>query len=289
MFQNGELKGEAPMPRILTDCSGQMLEFGSVRMEIQDLTFFPRELTTSEMEQIYSLGMTLGAISNGRIPNYFLPTMVDEINSETGLKLAGMDKQRTADTEKLVVGQVLTRGKSNAYVRTAYPIKMVPPTPGCVESEDTRCYIIKGVVNTYQVDPNLGDSYYDLLPGPAFGMVTGTRIRVDYGATKRHVYEQSTFPASKGGSHTYSYWVKYVETGAGGAYIFSHHEHANTRTSLIRIIFRGKSQDIRPYSGPSYGYDPATDTFSISGMPDDGEMPRGSHCRVGGFRKRFQP
>ena len=72
VYQNGELIGEAEMPRILTDCSGQMLEFGSVRMAVQDLTFFPRELTTSEMQQMYSLGMTLGAISNGRIPNYFL-------------------------------------------------------------------------------------------------------------------------------------------------------------------------------------------------------------------------
>jgi hypothetical protein len=265
MYQNGALMGEAPMPRIMTDCSGQMLEFGSVRMEIQDLTFFPRELTTSEMAEIYSLGMTLGAISNGRIPNYFLPTMVDEINSETGQKLAEMGKQRTAETEKIVVGQVLTRGVSKAYVKAVYPVTMVQPTPGCVATADTRCYIIKGVNETHEVDQYLGTAFYDLLPGPAFGMVPGSRIRVDYGAARRHIYELSTFPPSKGGSHTYSYWAKYVETGVGGAYLFSHHEHANTADALIRIIFRGKSSDIRPYSGPHYGYDPATDKFLIPG------------------------
>ena len=117
VYQNGELIGETEMPRILTDCSGQMLEFGSVRMAVQDLTFFPRELTTSEMQQMYSLGMTLGAISNGRIPNYFLPTMVDEINSETARKFADTEKQLIEATEKLVVGQVLT-GVSMAIYST---------------------------------------------------------------------------------------------------------------------------------------------------------------------------
>jgi hypothetical protein len=264
VYQNGELIGETEMPRILTDCSGQMLEFGSVRMAVQDLTFFPRELTTSEMQQMYSLGMTLGAISNGRIPNYFLPTMVDEINSETARKFADTEKQLIEATEKLVVGQVLT-GVSAPYVRPAYPMHMVQPKPGCVPSANTRCYIIEGVTNSYTIDANIGKGFVDLMPGPAFGMTPGERLRMDYGEKRRHIYDYKTFPSTKGGSHSYSFWAKYIETGKGGGYLFCHHEHNNTMAALIRPFFRGQSREMRPYSGPEYGYNEETGDFDIPG------------------------
>ena len=51
MYQDGELKGNATLPGLVTDCTGYTLELGREGMSLGELVFYSRALTDAEIRR----------------------------------------------------------------------------------------------------------------------------------------------------------------------------------------------------------------------------------------------
>ena len=136
-YTDAKLQMEVNLKRPVTDCTGSALEIGGMGVpSLGAITFFPRQLTQLEMEEIMFLGHTSEAVASGRIAFEPEKTTLDEIGAKqtTAFERARGDRSEAASI--LAVESALTRlivqSESEKLRATNQNVPMldVPAIPG---------------------------------------------------------------------------------------------------------------------------------------------------------------
>jgi hypothetical protein len=136
-YTDAKLQMKVALKRPVTDCTGSVLEIGSMGVPLLGaITFFPRQLTMLEMEEIMFLGHTSDAVASGRVAFEPEKSTFDEIGAKqsTAFELARGDRSEAASA--LAVESALTRlivqSESEKLRATNQNVPMldVPKIPG---------------------------------------------------------------------------------------------------------------------------------------------------------------
>ena len=190
MYQDGRLIGSAPLPRRVTDCSGDAFEAGSAGVKTCDVTFYPRRLAEKEIAEMFEFGMSLGRIAEGQVLKKPAPPTAD-VSAGTHQSPEAQSAERTRYSVPAAVA-----GSS----APAVPLSSAP-TGGCGGS--TPCVRVIGVEQVE--DSDLGYNYSKLLPSDE-----PIRLSPDI----PHAYTNFSLPAE----WTIAGWVR-IEWGMEGSVV----------------------------------------------------------------------
>ena len=219
--------------RPVTDCSGLALELGDANIpKLGEVTFFARELSPIEMEEIMRAGFTLNDIAVGKI--IFSPeaTHFDAIKSINDESFANEQDIVLLTSRENQVDGSLTR---QTVVLTGNPIEIVRDPPIIVNSSgpcrplaaygnDTSCYLMTLHESDAILDTTLNYQYFPLIKSQYLPPGRGVKDRAFLPVRKTNEllhYDPVSFPSWCGGSASFSVWVE--NEGVGG-YVISRYK-----------------------------------------------------------------
>lgn len=185
---------------------------GDTGLRMAEVTFYARELSQTEIEEIFFAGFTFEAIAAGKVPFAPKETEFDRLLGAQDEAVSTLLSSNDYALGQAVLGRVLTQALIKELQETptspSLPIA-VAPDAGCAR-EWPPCQSMRGVNDTLTLDTFTGKEYYNLIPPEA---------RSGGGPQDRYVgpppvrplmlqYDAPTFPTWAGQSVTFSVWVK---------------------------------------------------------------------------------
>jgi len=233
-FTDAKLQARIMLQRPITDCTGSTLEIGDVDIPaLGEITFFPREITTTEMEEKMDLGHTSGSIAAGKLA--FEPEMTefDAIGAQQATAFAQAKGERSLAATNMAVeatiNRLVTESTRVSQDDTSVEKIVVPQSPSCPSiatfvssAEDaTSCHLLH-IWNESSIDTqNPGRTYYNLVQPPyRSGKQGRDRMMLDHNYARQQLnYNASTFPSFCGMSATFTMWIENWDCGPRTALI----------------------------------------------------------------------
>eukprot|EP00281_Chroomonas_sp_CCMP1168_P016014 CAMPEP_0206220982 /NCGR_PEP_ID=MMETSP0047_2-20121206/5167_1 /ASSEMBLY_ACC=CAM_ASM_000192 /TAXON_ID=195065 /ORGANISM="Chroomonas mesostigmatica_cf, Strain CCMP1168" /LENGTH=1725 /DNA_ID=CAMNT_0053643677 /DNA_START=282 /DNA_END=5460 /DNA_ORIENTATION=+ len=187
-YKNLELMASAPLPRPLTDCfNGQEgVLMGSAGLTIGRLRYYPRELTTSTLEELYFGGAMLSEISTGSDPATAQVTPLQASTKQVLNEVAGMRAEMRGAIPDNQINLILMAMEENSLFLSPPPARAPWGDPG----DDTQL-----------VDADAGRNYSQLATGP--WKLTETTEDADH----RYLYN---VPDWQGTGTTLTFWYRHL-------------------------------------------------------------------------------
>ena len=209
------------------------LELGDTNIPtLGEVTFFARELSQIEMEEIMRTGFTLNDIAVGKL--VFAPeaTSFDEMKSKNQEAFASARDERLSISRDLHVEGSLLRQTvflaTNPIVVVRDPPIIVknssPCSPIAAYGNDTSCSIMKLSESDAILDTTLNYQYFPLIKSQYLPPGRGVKDRAFLSVRKTNEllrYDPVAFPSWCGGSASFSVWVE--NEGVAG-YIISRYK-----------------------------------------------------------------
>jgi hypothetical protein len=235
-YTDAKLQKTVSLRRPVTDCTGRALIIGAPDvLGLGEITFFPRQISVVEMQEISQQGFTFESLAAGRLPFQPEKSAFDTANAVQDIEFAEAKVERKVIMQKVHLESVFTRMETNAVSNP--PINAyqdlsqrahitVPPVPNCktlkIFGSTTSCHIRKGLAAN-ETSPSTADKkYMNLVPAvyrPA-GLGGKDRLLLDHNKVKEYLsYDSEEFPSFCQKSATFSMWIENWDTGARSALI----------------------------------------------------------------------
>jgi hypothetical protein len=229
-YTDAELQKEVPLLRPVTDCSGRALIIGQAGVpRLGEITFFPRQVSVTEMMEIAQQGFTFEALTTGKLPFKPEKSPFDASMANQAKFFAQAKTEREVSTQEMHLENSITRMQTaevanppiDAYMALSTRARItVPAVPNCktvpIFGSLTSCSIIKGTAN--ETSPQTGDKKYMNMIPPAYrpaGLGGRDRLLLDHNRAKQYLsYNSEEFPHFCGQSATFSMWIENWDDGA---------------------------------------------------------------------------
>jgi len=251
-YSNLDVLGSSKMPRPVTDCFNNLegMLVGDTGMTIGQLSFYPKALTPTIIEEIYIGGGTLDDLSTGTRPAPLVETEMGELSrsltSAVGVVDQSVAEQAPQATINLVMQAVeFSRLVGNASATSAIQAPSLPT--GSIAFNHTRTF-------TDAVNPSR--SFYQLLAGP--WLLDMAPKANDATFAGERWFKASEFPRFPGRGVTFTAWFRNVACPEGkscGTFLISGHpsKGSSARCFSAWVETDGIYWDT-PGGTPDYGY-----------------------------------
>ena len=140
-YTDAKLQRTVSLRRPVTDCTGRALIIGAPDVPgLGEITFFPRQISVVEMQEISQQGFTFESLAAGRLPFQPEKSAFDTANAVQDIEFAEAKVERKVIMQKVHLESVFTRMETNAVSNP--PINAyqdlsqrahitVPPVPNC--------------------------------------------------------------------------------------------------------------------------------------------------------------
>ena len=236
-FTDAHLQKEVRLLRPVTDCSGRALIIGvsDNNPQMGEITFFPRRVTRTEMEEISQQGFTFESLGSGKLPFQKEKTPFATAAARQSKYFAQAKSERDISQQEMHVENAFTRVETanvakppiDAYEDLSKRARItVPAIPNCktlkIFGSTTSCHIIKGLAAN-ETSPSTGDKkYLNLVPPPyrPAGLSGKDQLLLDHNKVREYLsYDSEEFPSFCQKSATFSMWIENWDTGARSALI----------------------------------------------------------------------
>ena len=225
-YTDAKLQYTVKLRRPVTDCSGRALVVGAESLpRLGEITFFPRQLTDTEMQEVISFGYTLESLAAGKQPFSPVKTAFDTTNAMQADSFATAQGERSEADGQMEVENSLNRMimalpdlkySVHSWTASAMPAGSkvsVPLVPGCPQlalfGTSTSCHIMNDIAD-YTTDDG-GNKYLNLIQ-PAYrpaGFRAKDRMLLDHNYKNEYLsFNATRFPSFCGKSATFSMWVE---------------------------------------------------------------------------------
>jgi len=244
-YTDAKLQKAVRLTRPVTDCSGRVLIIGAKDVpSLGEITFFPRPVTRTEMEEISQQGFSFESLASGNLP---FEKEKSPFAAAAAMQSKHFDQAKSErDVSKLEmhVENSFTRVETANVVNPpidAYEDLLkrarisVPTVSDCTSvpifGSLTSCHIMKGLAD-YETSPSTGDKKYMNLVPPAYrpaGLSGRDRLLLDHNKAKEYLrYDSEEFPSFCQKSATFSMWIENWDTGARSA-LFSRYVNSTSK------------------------------------------------------------
>jgi len=228
-YTDAVLQKVVPLDRPVTDCSGRALLAGAPDVpRLGEITFFPRQLSVTEMDEIMTSGFTFESLAAGREAFKPVKTQFDIAGARQTDAFAEAQGERTMANVKIQVengfNRLVTTNANLQAVPEATPKIIVPRQVGSngscpdvpIFDDATSCHIMSGFNATTDAATTGSTSFLPMLE-PAYRNNLGgkDRIWLDHNSKKQYLrYDAQQWPSFCGTSATFSMWVENWDCGA---------------------------------------------------------------------------
>jgi hypothetical protein len=123
---DAKLQATQPLPRPVTDCSGNVFLLGGAGVSLGEITLYSRRLVEMDMTEILFAGFTLGSIAAGRSPLTLKRAAVDEIMMQSDDNAAAAAGERSSVATQIELESALVRVAVDLAAadqeRSAFPV-----------------------------------------------------------------------------------------------------------------------------------------------------------------------
>jgi len=229
-YTDAKLQKAVSLRRPVTDCTGRALIIGAPDVpRLGEITFFPRQISVVEMQEISRQGFTFESLASGKLPFQPVHSPFDTANAVQAKQFDQARTEREIITQKMHLEHVFTRMETNAVAHPQIDAYQdlsqraritVPAVPNCktvpIFGIGTSCHIIKGMAT--ETSPETGDKEYMNMVPPAYrpaGQGGRDQLLLDHNKPKQYLsYDSVQFPHFCGKSATFSMWIENWDDGA---------------------------------------------------------------------------
>jgi len=229
-FTDAQLQKEVPLLRPVTDCSGRTLIVGAPDIpRLGEITFFPRQVSVTEMHEISQQGFTFEALAAGKLPFQPERTPFDAASSIQQRYFSEAKTERKTSTREMHLESSFNRMEianiANPPIDTYKDLSTraritVPGIPNCktvpIFGSTTSCSIMTGTAD--EKSPQTGNKTYMNMIPPAYrpaGLGGRDQLLLDHNKPKQYLsYDSVQFPHFCGKSATFSMWIENWDDGA---------------------------------------------------------------------------
>jgi len=244
-YTDAKLQKAVSLRRPVTDCTGRALIIGAPDVpRLGEITFFPRQISVVEMQEISRQGFTFESLASGKLPFQPVHSPFDTANAVQAKQFDQARTEREIITQKMHLEHVFTRMETNAVAHPQIDAYQdlsqraritVPAVPNCktvpIFGIGTSCHIIKGMAT--ETSPETGDKEYMNMVPPAYrpaGQGGRDQLLLDHNKPKQYLsYDSVQFPHFCGKSATFSMWIENWDDGARSTLISRYVNGTNKR------------------------------------------------------------
>jgi hypothetical protein len=231
--------------RPITDCSGRTLEIGSAGiLGLGEITFFPREISVIEMEEMMFLGHSFQSIAAGKLAFEPEKTEFDSFGAMQTSGFAKAEGERYDTSQNLAlegaISRMVTEQTHETVAAVTVPSISVIDAATCTSVpifvadgvDKTSCHIMSSW-NEVTNDTELaaGRNYYNLIQPPyRSGLGAEDRILLDDNYPNKYLhYDSIAWPSFCGMSATFAFWIENWGCGARAALLARYPTGTKTR------------------------------------------------------------
>ena len=248
-YTDAKLQKLILLDRPVTDCSGNMLIAGADNVpRLGEITFFPRVVPSTEMEEIMSAGFSFESLASGKEAYNPTKTPFDVAGAVTSNFFADARGERAQAAIELQVENAFGRLISDIVANPPADLKqdmaansklVVPEKANCFmqpifKVEAMSCRMMSNI-SQYDTCPFTGDKKYINLIQPPYlpsGHRSKDRVLLDNNYPKQYLhFDPTSFPSFCGKSATFSMWVENWDCGARATLLARYPKTVTTATA----------------------------------------------------------
>jgi hypothetical protein len=199
-YHNLELLSVEPLPRPMTDCfnNNEGVLVGSVGMTLGSMRFYPRPLSPSDIEEIYTFGSRLSDMATGSTAADGSEEVASASKRAILASIGKLQSDAALQKEQMGVGMVLQNVENLQQLKQHKPSTPPPMPLGVTLSES---YDVLTDAHTPSYSSEVDRNFYLVLQGPY--RLTET--------SDTHARYLSHVPDFRGSGATITWWYRHVK------------------------------------------------------------------------------